>query len=350
MTALGADGAESLPVRLTVTADTETVGVDVTTMPAAPSNVRVSTYSHVTYSALAGEVVGRPGYWRVQWDQVDDPTVTGYEIEYRGSPDASWETFVTDVGIVTSYDYDTLLRWGHPDNPDSGALEPCRHDDCGHTAQRNFRVRAINAAGKSPWATPPSRQVSARPQPDPDHDRDIGPISKVARTRIDSPWTQTRGVWSDGTTVYVSLLHIYSAAEFLRDEQIRALDNPLDSATQTATALGAKSISLPDANDRPHGIWSNGDVMWALDYKNRKVHAYLLNDNDGDDDDEYGVALTAPDITLDGANNNPSGVASNGQTMWVTQTVWGWADAPRCSRTSSTPATGAHATPTKTSC
>ena len=63
-------------------------------------------------------------------------------------------------------------------------------------------------------------------------------------------------------------------------------------------------------NDYPTGLWSDGTTMWVVDTDDDKIYAYNLETNAPDDAKEINV--------LDAAGNtSPRGVWSDGTTMWV---------------------------------
>ena len=61
-------------------------------------------------------------------------------------------------------------------------------------------------------------------------------------------------------------------------------------------------------NADPTGIWSNGATMWVADYDADKIYAYKMPSMSRD---------SSKDITLSAGNTNPWGIWSNGNTMWV---------------------------------
>ena len=107
---------------------------------------------------------------------------------------------------------------------------------------------------------------------------------------------KSRGIWSDGTTMWVAdhggPVYAYDLAGGTRDN--------------------SKDIDTLDAagNDHPRGLWSDGQTMWVADHRDDKIYAYDL---------AGGTRDNSKDIdTLDAAgNNHPRGLWSDGQTMWV---------------------------------
>ena len=63
-------------------------------------------------------------------------------------------------------------------------------------------------------------------------------------------------------------------------------------------------------NVRPTGVWSDGTTIWVADYSGNKIYAYNLSTKDRDRSKDFD--------TLSGADNrNPWGIWSDGTTMWV---------------------------------
>ena len=74
---------------------------------------------------------------------------------------------------------------------------------------------------------------------------------------------------------------------------------------------------MPAGNARPTGIWSDGSVMWIADRDDAKIYAYELEDLDGDGNKEERIPGKDFD-TLDAAGNDePQGIWSNEEVMWV---------------------------------
>ena len=110
----------------------------------------------------------------------------------------------------------------------------------------------------------------------------------------------SRGIWSDGTTMWVadridSKIYAYSA------------DGAHDASKDFNTLNGA-------SNNRPTGIWSDGTTMWVADSQDDKLYAYNLNTKARDASKDF--------TTLSGAGNrDPWGIWSNDDTMWVADWV-----------------------------
>ena len=65
---------------------------------------------------------------------------------------------------------------------------------------------------------------------------------------------------------------------------------------------------LDAANGYPTGIWSDGTSMWVADFEDAKLYAYRMSDRSRD---------SGRDFTLDTAHGSPVGIWSDGTTMWA---------------------------------
>ena len=82
----------------------------------------------------------------------------------------------------------------------------------------------------------------------------------------------------------------------------------------TGTRQSSLEFSLHSDNAAPTGIWSNGTTIWVADFFDRKLYAYKFTTGA-----DFGDRDSAKDInTLSAAGNNaPTGIWSDGTTMWV---------------------------------
>ncbi len=107
------------------------------------------------------------------------------------------------------------------------------------------------------------------------------------------------GLWSDGTTAWVSdaadsKLYAYVLSDFSRDS--------------------GKDIDLHSDNAAARDIWSDGTTIWVLDKDDEKLYAYALADSSRAAD---------LDITLDSAGENYNSIWSDGTTMYVVENTGG---------------------------
>ncbi|MXZ69828.1 MAG: hypothetical protein F4Z17_12890, partial [Acidimicrobiia bacterium] len=144
------------------------------------------------------------------------------------------------------------------------------------------------------------------------------------------------GIWSDGTTMWVSdwedtHMYAYDLDSGLRDktrefdlkngspfgiwsdgETIWVVDNPDNRVYAYALSGGgrqkSRDIALHPDNRNPTGIWSDGETMWVGDHVDEHIYAYTLSGGARDDNREFG---------LHPLNYKVDGLWSNGTTMWV---------------------------------
>ena len=125
-----------------------------------------------------------------------------------------------------------------------------------------------------------------------DSSRDIGDLSAEG---VNVP----RGIWSDGTIMWVAdgheKLYGFNLATGARDE--------------------SKFVVLAEdsGNNNIRGIWSDGTTVWVADGDDAKIYAYTL---------ASGATDTSKAIDALGAagNDHPRGIWSDGTTMWVADT------------------------------
>ena len=106
-----------------------------------------------------------------------------------------------------------------------------------------------------------------------------------------------RGIWSDGTTMWVAdsvdnRIYAYTMATKARDS----------SKDFTTLSAAGNTFSL--------GIWSDGTTMWVADYTDYKLYAYNLSTKARDSSKDFTTLSAA-------GNRNPRGIWSDGTTMWV---------------------------------
>lgn len=120
-----------------------------------------------------------------------------------------------------------------------------------------------------------------------------------------------RGVWSHGTAMWV----VYDN-DFSPDNKAKILAFNINGEK---TRDSNKDITLDGNNNNPWGIYSNRTNMWVLDWHYDKdnniypkLYAYkMLGENRGDPD-------PGKNIQLDEGNQDPKGIWSDGEIMWVT--------------------------------
>ena len=109
--------------------------------------------------------------------------------------------------------------------------------------------------------------------------------------------TSPVGIWSDGTTMWVSdssedKLYAYGMS-----------DKAHDASKDFNTLIAA-------GNENPTGIWSDDTTMWVADWTDHKLYAYRMTDKAHDESKDFETLIAA-------GNENPTGIWSDGTTMWV---------------------------------
>ncbi len=109
------------------------------------------------------------------------------------------------------------------------------------------------------------------------------------------------GLWSNGQTLW--------AAD--------ASDNKLyayDLATKQRDPAKDFDTLKAAGNRRPTGIWSDGTTMWVADWEDDNIRAYRMSDKGRDSAKDFNTLKAA-------GNTTPTGIWSDGTTMWVADTA-----------------------------
>ena len=204
-----------------------------------------------------------------------------------------------------------------------------------------FADRGKVKTGSGNWSTEatalvPLFEVKAvvKPEPTPggrDSSQDFDTLDAAGNDR-------PKGIWSDGTTMWVvdqtdRKLYAYNLATKARDA---AKDIALDATksgwrypTSDGTTLwlsesntwykiyaydlsggtrdSGKDLTVNPA-DRAIGLWTNGTTMYVLNNTDKKFYAYTI---------AGGARDTSKEFTLHADNGLPRGAWSDGTTMWV---------------------------------
>ena len=124
--------------------------------------------------------------------------------------------------------------------------------------------------------------------------------STEAEFALHSDNSDPRGMWSDGTTLWVA------------DETDRKFyAYTLEGGSRDTT----KEFNLDSDNSRAEGVWSNGTTIWVSDPGDDKLYAYTLEGGSRDMTKEFDLVDGTPFST--NSNTNPSGIGSDGTTIWV---------------------------------
>ena len=177
------------------------------------------------------------------------------------------------VGCITFYDSGTCYRWG----PVTYGIGIFAYDT---------PVGTVQISPTDPIADPAA------------FDRD--PSLEFGRSLYDAGNSHPRGLWSDGTTMWV----VDDG-----DDKLYAYD------LEDKTRVSAKDFDGLKAagNEDPAGIWSDGATMWVADYVDDKIYAYLTGSRAWDPAQDFDT-LRVP------GNRDPQGIWSDGTTLWVADT------------------------------
>ena len=152
-----------------------------------------------------------------------------------------------------------------------------------------YSIRHPVATGQwSDWAGPVSTEAPPPPPPPPPAGGDFDTLAGAGNTG-------PRGIWSDGTTMWVC---DRADVKLYAYDMISKARRPAD------------DFVLHPNNSDARGIWSDGITMWVGDADDKRIRAYDMATKTrriGDDDFN----------TLDDFNNYLRGIWSDGITMWV---------------------------------
>ena len=123
--------------------------------------------------------------------------------------------------------------------------------------------------------------------------------------------TNPLGLWSDGTTMWVS----HNPEQHLGDTS-----SPKLFAYNMATKArdSAKDFNTLDAagNDSPRGIWSDGSTMWVVDVTDEKLYAYDMATKARVSSKDFNNLYRIREDD-DEQDARPFGIWSDGEIMWV---------------------------------
>ena len=125
-----------------------------------------------------------------------------------------------------------------------------------------------------------------------------GTVDIILNSVNDDP----KGIWSDGTTVWVS------------DDTT----HELHAYTTGGVYDVSKRIPLVSDNASPRAIWGDGSTIWVVDAGNtKKLYAYDILTRSH---------RPSQDILLDPLNNKPYGIWSDGKIIWISDISGGNVD------------------------
>ncbi|MCY4448420.1 MAG: leucine-rich repeat domain-containing protein, partial [Chloroflexi bacterium] len=197
--------------------------------------------------------------------------------------------------------------WGHgfarlppPDGPALRAPVPSKAFTRNPAADFDTLSGALNRAPRGIWSDGTTMWV-ADSLDDKIYAYDMATRARVPGRDFDTLSAagnvSPRGIWSDGTTMWV--------ADSL-DDKIYAYDVATKARKQAADFDTLKAAG----NTWPRGIWSDGETMWVADWVDEKIYAY---------DVATKARVPGRDFdTLRAARNTlPRGIWSDGTTLWV---------------------------------
>ena len=118
--------------------------------------------------------------------------------------------------------------------------------------------------------------------------------NRVTSKDIEPGNARISGLWSDETTMWVVTTDGNKIKAYVLDGGARDSD---------------KDISLDAGNAQPRGLWSDGTTIWTADNRRGKLYAYTL---------ESGARNANSDKNLHAHNTRPGGLWSDDTTVWVT--------------------------------
>ena len=121
---------------------------------------------------------------------------------------------------------------------------------------------------------------------------------------LDSGNGESRGMWCDGTTVYVA----NDGATTANKVFAYTISGGAYDSTKDFEELYLSTNTAAQNAETPRGIWSNGATMFVADDDDDNVFAYKHSDESQD---------SAKNLALSGDNDNPRGMWFDGRVLWV---------------------------------
>ena len=121
--------------------------------------------------------------------------------------------------------------------------------------------------------------------------------------------SQPIGIWSDGTTIWVS---------DNQHDKLFAYD-----LVSKERVFNQDFNTLDISNDTPQGIWSDGITMWVADSSQVKLYAYDLQNKTRDMSKDFtNINSNLLPGTTTSIKGSPRGVWSDGNIMWIVDTLF----------------------------
>ncbi len=118
---------------------------------------------------------------------------------------------------------------------------------------------------------------------------------------LDSDNEDATGIWSDGTTIWVANLDAFGSEVFA----YALAGGTRQDGTGSTTDM---EFDLDSDNGAPVGMWSDTTTIWVADSVSDQVYAYQMSDKSRDESKEF---------DFDSGNTDPWGIWSDYSTMWV---------------------------------
>ena len=118
------------------------------------------------------------------------------------------------------------------------------------------------------------------------------------------------GVWGNDTTLWVANDNRFPDPEVGNTITAYNIDTGREDPSQSFTTLDAAG------NHTPRGIWSDGTTMWVIDAEDLRIYAYNLETKEREDSANE-IELETNNSNNIENNNNPIDLWSDGSIMWV---------------------------------
>ena len=118
---------------------------------------------------------------------------------------------------------------------------------------------------------------------------------------LDSDNGDAKGIWSNGTTIWVANLDAFGGEVFA----YALAGGTRQDGTGSTTDM---EFDLHSDNGAPVGMWSDDTTIWVADSVSDQVYAYKMSDKSRDESKEF---------DFDSGNTDPWGIWSDYSTMWV---------------------------------
>ena len=253
----------------------------------------------VTASLTDGD--GGVGNESWQWSRANSKTGTFSDI--AGAASAAYTPVWDDLGkfLKATVSYEDADGPGKSASAVTGKAVLGRWDIKPHSD--NAGVRDIWSDGETLWVTDFAGSKAYAYVLDPTGSEGIG--DRVAGRDFDfhSNHDHPGSAWSDGTTMWVADSD---------DDKLYAY--VLEAGSTFGNRVSSKEFDLHSDNGGPSGIWSDGATMWVADSDEDKLYAYVLEPGTGQ---SRGDRVTGKEFDLHSDNGGPSGIWSDGATVWV---------------------------------